>query len=188
MHELHVPDAALVRFFQPFELPVEEIKPLYVSHDRRLSHFVRRLQIGRGKGAPQAVMSNHLIHPGKTLQMVKFTRLRRAQGGEHTLGIARQYGAVRHVEVRHATASDPDCIALAKVVAWRRLGGDPRFAAMTVDIDGDALPEQVERTRGGLGRPAASVEPRGPTSPASIASTELSDGLEIQGGCATARP
>ena len=46
MHELHMPDAPLMRFLQPFQLPVKEIEPLYVGDDRRLSCLVRRFEIG----------------------------------------------------------------------------------------------------------------------------------------------
>jgi hypothetical protein len=46
MHELHMPDAPPMRLLEPFQLAVEEIEPLYVGYDRRLSRLVRRFEIG----------------------------------------------------------------------------------------------------------------------------------------------
>ena len=39
MHELHMPDAPPMRLLEPFQLAVEEIEPLYVGYDRRLSRL-----------------------------------------------------------------------------------------------------------------------------------------------------
>ena len=49
--ELNMPDAALMRFLEPFELSLEKIEPFHVCDDRRLSRFMRGFEIGRGKGS-----------------------------------------------------------------------------------------------------------------------------------------
>jgi hypothetical protein len=83
VHKLQVPDAALMRFLQSLELPVEEVKPLHIGNDCGLPRFVRRLEIGRAKGATQAMVGDRLIHPGEALEMVpiELARLRRAHRG-----------------------------------------------------------------------------------------------------------
>src|SRR5258705_13039587 len=56
VHELQMPDAALMRFLQPLELAVEKVEPFHIGDDRGLPGFMGRLEIGRGKGAAQAVI------------------------------------------------------------------------------------------------------------------------------------
>src|SRR5450759_1060771 len=51
VHELDVPDAALMRLFEPLQLSLEEIEPFNVAHDRGLPRRMRSLQIGGGKRA-----------------------------------------------------------------------------------------------------------------------------------------
>ena len=54
MHELQVPDAALMRFLKSFEFGLQKVEPFHVSDDRGLSRFVGGFEIGRGKRAAQA--------------------------------------------------------------------------------------------------------------------------------------
>jgi hypothetical protein len=58
VHQLEVPNTALMRLFEPFELHFEEVESLDVSDNRWLPDGVRRRQIGRGKRPAQAVVSN----------------------------------------------------------------------------------------------------------------------------------
>jgi hypothetical protein len=51
VNQLQVPDAALVRLLQPFELPVQEIEPFHIGNDRGLPGFMGRLEVGSGKRA-----------------------------------------------------------------------------------------------------------------------------------------
>src|SRR6202043_4034485 len=67
VHELDVPDAALMRFLKPLKLHLEEIEPLHVAHNRRLPRPMGRLQIRRGESAAQTMIGNHLVDPGKAL-------------------------------------------------------------------------------------------------------------------------
>jgi hypothetical protein len=86
VHELHVPDAALMRFFEPLELRLEEVEPLSISHDCRLSFSMGRLEISRGKRTSQAMIGDHLADPCQPIEMifVKRARFRCTQCGEHT--------------------------------------------------------------------------------------------------------
>ena len=70
VHELNVPDAALVRFLEPFEPGLEKIEPFHVGDDRGLSRFMGCFEIGGAKGAAQAMIGDHLIHPSEALEMV----------------------------------------------------------------------------------------------------------------------
>src|SRR5438270_9571908 len=84
VHELHVPDAALMRLFEPLELRLEKVESFNVTHNRGLPCFMCSLEIGRGKGSAQAMVGDHLVQPGEALEMVlvEQARLRRAQRGE----------------------------------------------------------------------------------------------------------
>jgi hypothetical protein len=46
VHQLHMPDAALMSVLQPFEFQLQEVEPLHIGDDRRLSRFVRGFEIG----------------------------------------------------------------------------------------------------------------------------------------------
>jgi hypothetical protein len=46
VHELDVPDAALMRLFQSLEFSFKKIQSFDVAHDRRLSGRMRRFEIG----------------------------------------------------------------------------------------------------------------------------------------------
>ncbi len=153
VHELHVPDAALMRFLEPLELPLEEIEAFHVTHDRGLPCFMRRLEIGSGKRAAQAMVGDHLVHPGEALEMVLIeqARLGRAQRGEDAGRIPAEDGSVRHVrEARDRERSRTH--AVREIAVGGRLRHDAGRPAMGVDIDGDRFPQDVERGGGGLGR------------------------------------
>ena len=87
MDELHMPDAALVRLFEPFEPAVEKIQPLDVGDDRRLAGFVGRVEIGRAQRPAHAVIGDQLVHPGEPVEMVavQFARRRGAHERERRL-------------------------------------------------------------------------------------------------------
>ena len=70
VHELHMPYAAPVRLFEPFEPAVEKIQPLDIGDDRRLSRLVRRVEIGRAQRPAHAVFGDQLVHPGEPVEMV----------------------------------------------------------------------------------------------------------------------
>ena len=89
VHELNVPDAALMRLLEPLELALKEVEPFNVTHDRGLPRCMRGLQIGRRKRAAKAVVGDHLIRPVEAPKMVlvEQSRLRRAQSAEDPGGI-----------------------------------------------------------------------------------------------------
>jgi len=143
---------------------------------------VRRLEIGGGKGTMQTMICDHLIHPSWTIEMVRveLSRLGGAQRGENACRIPGKDGTVRHVgQVCHRKRSRPHG-AREVVVVRRRFSRDPGLAAMRIDIDRDGLAQNVERNRGRLAAWAAAVPPRAPTSPASIALTEVSAAPHVQ--------
>jgi len=53
-----------MRFLQPLELAVEKVEPFHIGDDRGLPALCR-IEIGRGKGAAQAVIGDHLVHPAR---------------------------------------------------------------------------------------------------------------------------
>lgn len=70
MHELDMPDAALMRFFESFEFPVEKIQPLDIGDDCRLPRLVRRVEIGHAQRPAHAVLGDQLVHPRQTVEMI----------------------------------------------------------------------------------------------------------------------
>ena len=46
MHQLQVPQAAMVRFFEPLEFAVKKVQPFHVADDGRFTRAMRRLEIG----------------------------------------------------------------------------------------------------------------------------------------------
>jgi hypothetical protein len=99
VHELDVPDAALMRLFQSFEFSFQKVQPFDVTDDRGRSGRMRRFEIGSRKRAAQAVMGDHLIHPGQTLQviLVELVRFRRSQCGQYSGCVPAENGSIRHV-------------------------------------------------------------------------------------------
>ena len=67
MHELDMPDAALMRFLKSLELGLEKVEPFHVGDDRGLARFMGGFEIGRGQRAAQAMVGDHLIHPCEAL-------------------------------------------------------------------------------------------------------------------------
>jgi len=107
---------------------------------------------------------------------IELSRLGVAQRGQNALRISAKDRAVRHVGEacdRQRSRSHGVC----EVIVRRRLRRDPGLAAMRMYIDGNGLAQDIERSSGGR---AAAVELRGPTSPASIVSTEISAVPHIQ--------
>jgi len=155
MHKLQMPDAALMRFLQPFELAVEEVETFHVSDDRGLPRLVRGLEIGCAKRATHAMAGDQLVHPGKALEVVpvELARLRRAHHGQGAFGIPAEDGAVRHVrKARDRQRSRAHRVR--EIVARRCFRGNAGFPAMRMDIDGNGFAQDIERGGGGLGRPA----------------------------------
>jgi hypothetical protein len=99
VHQLCVPHAALVRLFQPFELPLEEIEPLDVHDDGWLPHRMRRLEIGSREGAAQPMVRHYLVRPGEALEMmaIELARLGRAHRRQNALRIPPEDRTVRHI-------------------------------------------------------------------------------------------
>jgi hypothetical protein len=99
VYKLHMPDAPLMCFLQPFQLPVEEIEPLHIGDDRRLSRLVRRFEIGGIQSAAHAMIGDQFVQPGEAFEVVtvKLVRCRRSHHGEGPLRIASEHGPVRHV-------------------------------------------------------------------------------------------
>jgi hypothetical protein len=99
VHELDVPDAALVRFLEPLELPLKKIQSFNVAHYGRSARCVRGFQIRRRKRAPQPMMSDHLIYPIKAAQMIliELARLRGAQRCQDPGRIPSQDRTVRNI-------------------------------------------------------------------------------------------
>ena len=154
MHQLHMPDAAPVRFLQALELPIEEVEPFHIGDDRWLSRLVRHLEVGRGERPAHAMIGDQLVGPGEAVEMVpvELARLRRANGGERAFGVAAEHRPVRHVgEAGDRQRSRPHRVG--EIVARRRLRGDPGPAAVAMDIDRDRAAQHGERGGCGLGAP-----------------------------------
>jgi hypothetical protein len=153
VHELNVPDAALMRLLEPLELSLQEIESFHVTHDRGLSRCMRGLQISGRKRAAQAMVGDHLIRPVEAPKMiiVELARLRRTQRGKHPGRIPPENGTVRHVcEARDRQRSRPH--AVCEAVIGRRLRRYSGCSAMGMDIDRDGFAQHVERGGGGFGR------------------------------------
>ena len=153
VHELYMPDAALMRFLKPFELGLEKVEPFHVGNDRGLSRFMGGFEIGCGKGAAQAMASDHLIHPSEALEMmaIELARLGGAHRGQNALRIPAKHGAVRHVgQACDRKRSRPH--GVREVVVRRGFRRDPGLAAMGMHIDGNGFAQHIERLGGGLGR------------------------------------
>ena len=153
VHELDVPDAALMRFLEPFELHLEKVEPFHVGDDRGLTRLMGRFEIGGGKRAAQAMFGDHLIHPCEALEMVpiELARLGGAHRGQDALRIPAQDRAVGHVgQACDSKRSRPHSVR--EIVVWRCFRRDPGLAAMRMNIDGDGFTQHSERIRGGLGR------------------------------------
>ena len=187
VYKLYMPDAPLMCFLQPLQLPVEEIEPLHIGDDRRLSRLVRRFEIGGIQRAAHAMIDDQFVHPGEAVEVVtvKLVRCRRSNFGETALGLRVSTGQ-SGTSARHATASDPARIAFAR----SPLGG--AFDVMPVLPPWQCTWTEMELRRTESAAAAVSaacaacVEPRGPTSPASIAPTETSGVLPTLGwGAAT---
>jgi hypothetical protein len=87
VHELQVPDATLMRFLEPFELGLQKVQPFHVGDDRGLSRLMGGFEIGSAKGAAQAMIGDHPIHPSEALEMVaiELARLGCAHRGQNAL-------------------------------------------------------------------------------------------------------
>jgi hypothetical protein len=70
LDELHVPDAALMRFLEPLELHLQEVEPFHVTHDRGLPCRMGRFEIGHCQRPTQAMVGDHLVYPGEAVEMV----------------------------------------------------------------------------------------------------------------------
>src|SRR5262249_30440379 len=70
VYKLDMPDTSLVRFLKPLQFPLEEIQSLNVAYDRRIARRMCGFQVRCRERTAQAVVSRHLIHPVKTVQMV----------------------------------------------------------------------------------------------------------------------
>jgi hypothetical protein len=58
-----VPDAPLVRFLKPFQLPVKEIQAFNVAYDGGIARCMRSFQICCQKRAAQSLVRDHFIYP-----------------------------------------------------------------------------------------------------------------------------
>ena len=153
VHELNVPDAALMRLLKPLELSLEEVEPFHVTHDGGLPRCMCGLEIGSRKRATQAMVGDHLIHPIEAPKMVlvELARLRRAQRAEDPGRISAEDGTVRHVcEARDRQRSRPH--AVCESVIGRRLRRNSARSAVRMDIDRDGFAQHIKRGRGGFGR------------------------------------
>ena len=114
VHELHVPYAALMRFFEPFEFAVEKIEPLDIGDDRRFARSVRRVEIGRAQRPAHAVLGDQLVHPRQPVEMVavQFSGCRCAH--LRSAPSALRPRTASGTSARQATASDPARIAFAR--------------------------------------------------------------------------
>jgi hypothetical protein len=136
MHELHMPDAPPMRLLEPLQLAVEEIEPLYVGYDRRLSRPVRRFEIGGIQRAAHTMTGDQLVHPGKAVDVVavKLARRRRSHYSESPLGIAAEHRPVRHVG-QAGDRQRSGAHRVREIAARRRLRRDAGAAAMAMDVD-----------------------------------------------------
>jgi hypothetical protein len=189
VYKLHMPDAPLMCFLQPLQLPVEEIEPLHIGDDRRLSRLVRRFEIGGIQRAAHAMIDDQFVHPGEAVEVVtvKLVRCRRSHHGEGPSALRPSTGQ-SGTSARQATASDPALIAFAR----SPLGG--AFEVMPVLPPWLWTSTEIELRRTASAAAvvsavwAAAVEPRGPAAPASIAPTETSGVLHTHGLGATKWP
>jgi hypothetical protein len=55
---------------EPFEFHVEEVEPLDIGDNRRLSRLVSRFEIGGAQRAAHTMMGNQLVHPGEAIEVV----------------------------------------------------------------------------------------------------------------------
>ena len=123
--------------------------------------------------APHAVVRNHLVDPGKAIEMVavEFARFRRAQRRQRAGRVAAKDRAVGHVgkagdrerSRAHALARSPfggafDVIPVVPPWVWTSTEIDLRSTSSAAAAVSAVC--------------AAAVEPTGPTSPANIAPTE----------------
>ena len=122
VHELHVPDAALVRFLEALELLLEEIEAFDVLHDGRLAGGMSRGEIGGVERAREPVLRHHLVDPVEAAEMV-FVELAApglARDAEHALRVPAEDGRVRHIgEARGGERSGAH--AVGEIVVGRRL-------------------------------------------------------------------
>jgi hypothetical protein len=152
MHELHMPDAAPMRLLEPLELGFEKVEAFDVADDRGLSRLMRGLEIGRGERAAQAVLRDHLVHPGESIEMVfvELAGLRLALGGREAGRVPAEERTVRHIGEAHR-GQRSRAHPCGEIVAGRRQRRDPGRPAMAVDIDGDRSPQDLERRRHRVG-------------------------------------
>jgi hypothetical protein len=152
VHELDMPDAALMSLLKALKLHFEEIESFHVTHERGLSGAMRRLEIGRRKRSAQAVRGDHLVHPIEPLEVVpvESARFRRPRGGEYAGLIPGKNGSVRYVrKAGDRQRSRPH--RLCEVTAGRRCRGDPGGPAMGMDVDRDGVSQNLERACGRFG-------------------------------------
>ena len=170
VHELHVPDAAPVRFFEPFELAVEKIQPLDIGDDRRLARLVRRVEIGRAQRPAHAVIGDQLVHPGETVEMVA-VELARLPACAPWRARRRSRPRIGRsgTSARHATASDPARIAFARSSfggAFEVIPVLPPWLWTSTEIDRRSTASAADgglgrlRRRGRAGRPGLAGEHR----------------------------
>jgi len=136
MHELHMPDAPPMRLLEPFQLAVEEIEPLYVGYDCRVSRLVRRFEIGGIQRARNTMTGDQLVHPGKAVDVVavKLARRRRSHHSESP-SVLRPSTGQSGTSARQATASDPARIAFARSPLGGAFDVMPVLPAMAMDVD-----------------------------------------------------
>jgi hypothetical protein len=152
VHELRVPDAALVRLLKALELHLEEVEPFHVGHDRRLPCLMRGFEFVRGHGAAHAMIGDHLVHPGEALEMVpiELSRLGGAHRSQNALRIPAEDRAVGHIgEACDGERSRPH--GVREIVVRRRCRRDPRLTAMRMNVDGDRFAQHSERSSGCIG-------------------------------------
>src|SRR4029077_12982157 len=136
VHELDMPDAALMSLLKALKLGFEKIESFHITHDRGLSGAMRRLEIGRRKPSAQARRATHLVRPTEPLEMVlvESARFRRPRGGEYAGLIPGESGGVWWLrKAGDRRRSRPQ--RRREVIAGRRRGGDPGGPAMGMDVD-----------------------------------------------------
>jgi len=95
-----------------------------------------RLEVGRGKGTKQAVIGDHLVHPGETFEMMAVELARpgmSARPREPPSAFLARIGP-SGTSARHATASDPARMALARSSFGGAFDVIPFFPAMRMDV------------------------------------------------------
>ena len=148
---------------QPFQLPVEEVEPLDIGDDRRLSRLVRRFEIGGIQRAAHTMIGDQLIHPGEAVEVVpvKLARCRRSHHSEGPFRAATDHRPVRHVR-QAGDRQRSDAHRLCEITARRCLRRDTGGAAMAMDVDGNGVSQDGECRRcgrGGLRRCRRTVRP-----------------------------